>query len=73
MPFLFRCALNPFIDLCRLLDVKTPAEEDPHGEWFTFEKGAKKTGGGDGWADVWRKGVTAEFGKNRTLTIRAHA
>ena len=44
-----------FIALCRLLGVKTPMEADPHGEWFTFEKGVKKTGGGDGWADVWRR------------------
>ena len=26
------------------------------GDWFTFEKGATKTTGGEGWADVWRKG-----------------
>jgi type II restriction/modification system DNA methylase subunit YeeA len=44
-----------FIALCRLLGVKTPMEADPHGEWFTFEKGVKKQGGGDGWADVWRR------------------
>jgi len=49
-------AQEHFIDLCRLLGVKTPAEEDPHGEWYCFEKGAKKTGGGDGWADVWKRG-----------------
>lgn len=45
-----------FIDLCHLLDEPTPAEADPKGEAFTFEKGAMKTGGGDGWADVWKKG-----------------
>jgi hypothetical protein len=28
---------------------------DPRGEWFTFEKGASKTSGGNGWADVWRR------------------
>ena len=27
-----------------------------HGESFTFERGAAKLGGGDGWADVWKKG-----------------
>ncbi len=48
-------AQQHFIGLCRLLDLKPPAEADPHGDWFTFEKGAKKTGGGDGWADVWRR------------------
>jgi hypothetical protein len=48
-------AQEHFIDLCRLLGVPTPAEADPAGAWYCFEKGAKKTGGGDGWADVWRR------------------
>jgi hypothetical protein len=42
-----------FIDLYRLLGEPTPAEADPTGTWFCFEKGAKKAG--DGWADVWRR------------------
>jgi len=45
-----------FIDLCRLLGQPTPAEDDPHGERYCFERGATKAGGGDGWADVWRRG-----------------
>lgn len=45
-----------FIDLCHLLGVPTPAEDDPRGERFCFERGAEKVGGGDGWADVWRRG-----------------
>ena len=48
-----------FIDLCRLLDEPTPAEVDPTGEWYCFERGAKKDDGSDGWADVWRKGCFA--------------
>ena len=44
-----------FNDLCRLLGVPDPNTDDPKGEWFTFEKGASKTTGGEGWADVWRK------------------
>ena len=58
-----------FIDLCRMLDEKTPAEADPTGEWYAFEKGAMKTGGGDGWADVWKRGCFAwEYkGKGRDL------
>ena len=44
-----------FNDLCRLLDLPDPISADPKGEWFTFEKGASKTSGGEGWADVWRK------------------
>lgn len=45
-----------FIDLCRLVDHPTPAEADPKGTSFTFERGAGKHRGGDGWADVWKKG-----------------
>ena len=45
-----------FIDLCRLLGQPTPAEDDPHGDRYCFERGATKAGGGDGWADVWRRG-----------------
>jgi type II restriction/modification system DNA methylase subunit YeeA len=45
-----------FIDLCRLLGEPTPNEADPDSVWYCFEKGAKKAGGGDGWADVWKKG-----------------
>ena len=44
-----------FIDLCRMVGHSTPAEADPKGEWFTFEAGAAKTSGGQGWADVWKK------------------
>ncbi|MEP3946678.1 DNA methyltransferase [Ascidiaceihabitans sp.] len=44
-----------FIDLCTLLEIEDPISADPKGEWFTFEKGASKTSGGEGWADVWRK------------------
>jgi len=45
-----------FLDLCEVFEQRKPAEADPTGEWFTFERGAEKTGGGDGWADVWKKG-----------------
>ena len=43
-----------FIDLCRLLGEPTPAEADPTGEAYCFERGARKDTGGDGWADVWK-------------------
>lgn len=45
-----------FNDLCALLGILDPISADPKGEWFTFEKGANKTSGGNGWADVWRRG-----------------
>ena len=59
-------AQQHFIDLCRLVGHPTPAEDDPKGERFAFEKGAAITGGGDGWADVWKKGFFAwEYKKRR--------
>ncbi|MDP2784253.1 MAG: hypothetical protein Q8O38_06610 [Sulfurimicrobium sp.] len=59
-----------FLDLCRLIGQPTPAESDPDGSWYTFERGARKTGGGEGWADVWKKGYFAwEYkGKHKDLT-----
>ena len=44
-----------FIDLCRLIGEPTPAEADPTGETYCFERGARKDTGGDGWADVWKR------------------
>ena len=59
-------AQEHFIDLCRLFDHPTPVEDDPVGDHFTFEKGAPKTGGGEGWADVWKKGSFAwEYKKKK--------
>lgn len=45
-----------FLDLCELLGVQKPAEADPTGDWYTFEAGVQKLGGGQGWADVWKRG-----------------
>jgi len=58
-----------FIDLCRMLGVPTPNEADPTGDWYAFEKGAGKVAGGDGFADVWKKGHFAwEYkGKRKDL------
>ena len=44
-----------FIDLCRLLGEPTPAEADPTGGHYCFERGARKDTGGKGWADVWKR------------------
>lgn len=49
-------AQEHFLDLCRLLGEPTPAEVDPKGDWYCFERGAHKEGGGEGWADVWKRG-----------------
>lgn len=45
-----------FLDLCRLINHPAPADIDPKGDFFTFEAGASKVAGGDGFADVWYKG-----------------
>ena len=62
-------AQQHFLDLCELLDHPKPAEADPTGEFFTFEKGATKKDGSDGWADVWKRGYFAfEYkGKHKDL------
>lgn len=45
-----------FLDLCKLVEHPSPVETDKEGVAFCFEKGAIKTGGGNGWADVWKRG-----------------
>lgn len=44
-----------FIDLCEVLGEPRPAAVDQTGEEYTFEKGGTKTGGSEGWADVWKR------------------
>jgi hypothetical protein len=34
-----------FLDLCAMLGQPTPAELDPTGDFYMFEKGVEKTGG----------------------------
>jgi type II restriction/modification system DNA methylase subunit YeeA len=48
-------AQEHFLDLCDLLQEPKPGT-DPTGATYAFEKGATKATGGDGWADVWRRG-----------------
>jgi len=38
-------AQQHFLDLCELLGQKKPAEADPKGEFYTFERGVEKTSG----------------------------
>ena len=63
-----------FRDLCALLGQLTPAEADPTGAHYAFEKGVRKTGNTsgrvDGFADVWRRGHFAiEYkGKKKNLS-----
>src|SRR5947207_8252084 len=60
-----------FIDLCRLLGYPTPNEADPTGDNYAFEKGAEKTEGGDGFADVWKKGFFAWEYKGKRKDLKA--
>ena len=49
-------AQSHFNDLCELLGVQKPTDADTRGDTFCFEKGATKSTGGNGFADVWKKG-----------------
>ena len=60
-----------FIDLCRMLGVPTPNEADPNGNQYAFEKGAEKTDGRDGFADVWKRGHFAWEYKGKHKDLKA--
>jgi type II restriction/modification system DNA methylase subunit YeeA len=61
-----------FVDLCRLFNHPTPTEADRKGDEYAFEKGVTKTGGGDGFADVWKRGFFAwEYKKSKANLNRA--
>jgi len=62
-------AQQHFLDLCSVLGQPTPAAADPDGTHYTFEKGARKTSGAGGWADVWlRRHFAWEYkGKHKDL------
>jgi hypothetical protein len=63
-------AQEHFLDLCRLVGHPTPAEADPVGASYCFERFAEKCGGTDGFADVWKRGHFAiEYkGKRKDLS-----
>lgn len=46
-----------FIDLCRLLDEPAPYDQGTDADAYCFERGATKTTGSEGWADVWKRGA----------------
>jgi hypothetical protein len=45
-----------FIDLCKILGQDAPTDVDLEGSEYTFDKGAQKNTGEDGFADVWKRG-----------------
>lgn len=62
-----------FLNLCELLGHRTP-NTDATGEGFAFEKGTAKVGGGEGFADVWKRGFFAwEYKKKRRNLQAAYA
>ena len=48
-------AQSHFIDLSHMLEEPAPTDADPTGDWYAFERGATKTTGNEGWADVWKR------------------
>ena len=64
-------AQSHFIDLCRMLGEPTPHEADPTGEHYAFEKRVTKGGGGDGFADVWKRGFFAWEYKGKKADLKA--
>jgi hypothetical protein len=63
-------AQEHFIDPCRLLGHPTPAEADPTGASFCFEKGGEKLGGGNGFADVTSYPSVSVFSLNHRSSRR---
>jgi type II restriction/modification system DNA methylase subunit YeeA len=64
-------AQEHFIDLWWLLEEQTPAEADPDGAWYCFERGASKLTGSDGWADVWKRGSFSWEYKGKHKDLKA--
>jgi len=64
-------AQEHFLDLCRLLGEPSPAEADPTGDFYCFERGATKTSGGEGWADVWKRGYFGWEYKGKRKNLEA--
>jgi hypothetical protein len=68
-----RQAAQPhFLDLCELLGQPKPGDLGAEDEAsYCFEKGATKTGGRRGWADVWRRGRFAWEYKGKGANLEA--
>ena len=64
-------AQSHFLDLCALLGEPGPTQADPTGSWYAFEKGTGKLAGGDGFADVWKRGFFAWEYKGKRKDLKA--
>jgi hypothetical protein len=54
-----------------MLGVPTPNDADPTGDTYAFEKGAGKIEGGEGFADVWKRGHFAWEYKGKRKNLHA--
>lgn len=57
--------------MCALLGEKTPNEVDHDGANYSFEKGADKTAGEQGFADVWKCGYFGWEYKSKGANLTA--
>ena len=64
-------AESHFIDLCRMLGEPTPHDADPTGEQYAFERRVTKAGGGEGFADVWKRDFFAWEYKGKYKDLKA--
>jgi len=64
-------AQSHFLDLCAMLGEPGPTQADPTGSWYAFEKGAGKLAGGEGFADVWKRGFFAWEYKGKRKDLKA--
>ncbi len=60
-----------FLDICELLGQPKPAEADPDGSWYTFEKGVLTSEDKKGWADVWMRDHFAWEYKGKHKDLKA--
>ena len=61
-----------FLDLCAMLGAPAPAEADPAGSFYAFEKGVENIGGGKGFADVWYERPARQGGLCRLRVAAGH-
>ena len=60
-----------FIDLCRMLGEPTPNEADPTGDGTPSRRAPRRLRGGDGFADVWKRGHFAWEYKGKHKDLKA--
>jgi hypothetical protein len=60
-----------FLDLCDLLGQRKPADADPTGSYYTFERGVHTTEDRQGWADIWYRGHFAWEYKGKHKDLKA--